>query len=35
MENPLPGDQWDLDVEELEELAEKLGLTAEEECIVQ
>ena len=31
MKNPLPGDQWDLDVEELEELAEKLGLTAEEE----
>lgn len=27
MKNPLPGDQWDLDAEELEELAEKLGLT--------
>ena len=27
MKNPLPGDRWDLDAEELEELAEKLGLT--------
>lgn len=31
MKTPLPRDQWDLDAEELEELAEKLGLTAEEE----